>query len=343
MDFIKPSAEFDLIGLGEVMMRLSAPDKEKISQSEVFEKNAGGSELNVVSGAAMLSGVRSAIITKLPKNKLGHFVKRKIRYGNVSDDYVIYDTSENCRLGIYYYESGAYPRKSSVVYDRAGSSVCSLDIKEIPEDIFDKTRIFHISSISLALSEHLRETALHVIRKMKEHNVAISFDVNYRAALWNEDEARAVIEKVFPMVDILFVSEETSRRMLKKTGTLAEIQKSFSDDYGCRIVATTQREVVSPTRHNFGSVIYCDGAYYEEAPYMDIDVVDRVGSGDAYVAGVLYGILTSGDIKSALSYGNALSAVKDTVYGDMSVSSIDEIKNVIAAHNATGPQDEMVR
>ena len=131
--------------------------------------------------------------------------------------------------------------------------------------------------------------------------------------------------------------------MLKRTGTLSEIQKSYADDYGCRVVATTQREVVSPTRHNFGSVIYSDGEYYTEAPYMNIDVVDRVGSGDAYVAGVLYGILTSGDIKSALSYGNALSAVKDTVYGDMSVSSIDEIKNVIAAHNSTGPQDEMVR
>ena len=151
------------------------------------------------------------------------------------------------------------------------------------------------------------------------------------------------IESIFPMVDILFVSEETSRRMLKRTGTLSEIQKSYADDYGCRVVATTQREVVSPTRHNFGSVIYSDGEYYTEAPYMNIDVVDRVGSGDAYVAGVLYGILTSGDIKSALSYGNALSAVKDTVYGDMSVSSIDEIKNVIAAHNSTGPQDEMVR
>lgn len=343
MDFIKPSAEFDLIGLGEVMMRLSAPDKEKISQSEIFEKNAGGSELNVVSGAAMLSGVRSAIITKLPKNKLGHFIRRKIRYGNVSDDYVLYDTRENCRLGIYYYESGAYPRKSSVVYDRAESSVCSLDISEIPEDIYGKTRIFHISSISLALSPKLRETALYVIRKMKEHNVAISFDVNYRAALWSEDEARKVIESIFPMVDILFVSEETSRRMLKRTGTLAEIQKSYADDYGCRVVATTQREVVSPTRHNFGSVIYSDGKYYTEKPYMNIDVVDRVGSGDAYVAGVLYGILTSGDIKSALSFGNALSAVKDTVYGDMSVSSIDEIKNVISSHNFTGPQDEMVR
>ena len=126
MDFItKEPKKFDIISLGEVMLRLSPPDKEKISQCETFEKKAGGSELNVASGAAYL-GVRSAIITKLPDNKIGRFIRYKIRYGNVSDDYIVNDTSEEKRLGIYYYESGAYPRKSSVVYDRANSSLCSL-------------------------------------------------------------------------------------------------------------------------------------------------------------------------------------------------------------------------
>ena len=110
MDFIKNNAEFDLISFGEVMLRLSPPDKDKISQSEIFEKNCGGSEFNVASGAANL-GIRSAIVTKLPKNKLGHFVARRIRYGSVSDDYVVWDTSDDKRLGIYYYENLAsvYP------------------------------------------------------------------------------------------------------------------------------------------------------------------------------------------------------------------------------------------
>ena len=112
MEF-KENTDFDLIGLGEVMLRLSPPNKEKISQSETFEKNAGGSELNVVSGAAML-GIRSAIVTKLPENKMGHFIRNKIRYGNVSDDYIIYDHSPQKRLGVYYYESGAYPEQIQV-------------------------------------------------------------------------------------------------------------------------------------------------------------------------------------------------------------------------------------
>ena len=110
MNFIPEKRKFDMISFGEVMLRLSPPDKEKISQGQVFEKNAGGAELNVASGAAFL-GVRTAIITKLPDNKIGRFAKYKIRYGNVSDDYVVLDTTNEKRLGIYYYESGAYPRK----------------------------------------------------------------------------------------------------------------------------------------------------------------------------------------------------------------------------------------
>ncbi len=342
MDFIKEKAEFDLISLGEVMLRLSPPNKDKISQSETFEKACGGSEFNVASGAANL-GIRAAIVTKLPKNKIGHFIARRIRYGSVSDDYVVWDNSETKRLGIYFYEAGVYPRKSAVVYDRALSSVCSLDKSEVPDDICTKTRMFHISSISLALGDKLRETSINMIKKMKENGVAISFDVNYRAALWSEEEAREVIKSILPLVDILFVSEETSRRMMQKTGTLDEIMKSYADEFGCKIVASTRREVVSPTKHNFGSRIYYDGNFYEEPHYKNIEVIDRVGSGDAYVAGVLYGILSGTGIEDAMSYGNALSAIKNTVSGDMSISSIEEVDSIIKAHKDTGVQDEMVR
>ena len=317
------------------MLRLSPPNKEKISQSETFEKNAGGSELNVVSGAAML-GIRSAIVTKLPENKMGHFIRNKIRYGNVSDDYIIYDHSPQKRLGVYYYESGAYPRKSSVIYDRANSSFCSLSLDELPEDIYAKTKIFHISSITLALDPSLKETAIKMIHKFHEAGAYISFDVNYRASLWSEEEAKKTVEAIFPYVDFLFVSEETSRRMLQRTGT-------YADTYGCTLIATTRREAVSPTHHNFNSKIYMNGNFYEEEPYNNIEVIDRIGSGDAYLAGVLYGLIKYGTPERAIEIGNALSAVKNTVAGDMSASSIEEIESVIKSHKATGHQDEMVR
>ena len=288
-------------------------------------------------------GLRSAIITKLPKSKMAHFIRNKIRYGNVSDDHIVYDTSPRNRLGIYYYESGVYPRKSSCIYDRAASSMCSLRMGEIDPDVFNQAKIFHISSITLALDPGLRETALEIIRRFKETGTLISFDVNYRAALWSEEEAKPVIESIFPLVDLLFVSEETSRRMLQRKGTLEEIMQGYAKDYGCRLVATTRREVVSPTRHNFNSKILFEGEFYEEHPFNEIEVIDRIGSGDAYLAGVLYGLVKNRDIVRALEVGNALSAVKNTVQGDMSASSIDEIRQVINSHKATGPQDEMVR
>lgn len=342
MKFIDSSREYDLVTMGEVMLRLSPPGTDKISQSYLFDKKAGGAELNVASGSAVL-GIRSALITKLPENKIGRFIKNMIRYGNVSDDCIIYDYSGESRLGIYYYETGAYPRKSSVIYDRANSAMTTLKFEEIDPSIYSKASIFHVSGITLALNEQLRETTIEVIKQFKKTGTNISFDINYRASLWDEETARETVERIFPYVDILFVSEETSRRMLQRTGELNDIMKGYCDKYGCKVVCTTRREVISPKVHNFTSKIYYDGKFYEEAPYENIEVVDRVGSGDAYLAGALYGMVKSDDMQRAVEYGNAMSAVKNTVLGDMSLSSLSEINSIIETHKSTGRQDEMNR
>ena len=272
MEF-KENTDFDLIGLGEVMLRLSPPNKEKISQSETFEKNVGGSELNVVSGAAML-GIRSATVTKLPENKMGHFIRNKIRYGNVSDDYIIYDHSPQKRLGVYFYESGAYPRKSSVIYDRANSSFCSLSLDELPEDIYAKTKIFHISSITLALDPSLKETAIKMIHKFHEAGAYISFDVNYRASLWSEEEAKKTVEAIFPYVDFLFVSEETSRRMLQRTGTLEEITEIMSK--------------VSLKQLNAPCIVYNLNGYYDSLKAMLKHMIDMGLSSEERQKGIYF-------------------------------------------------------
>jgi 2-dehydro-3-deoxygluconokinase len=345
MDFLnKEDRDFDVIGFGEVMLRLSPPNKERLALGEVFEKNAGGSELNVVSGISML-GLRTGIITKLPDNEIGSFIKNKIRYSGVSDDYIVYDDSKQQRLGIYYYENGAHPRKPSVVYDRANSSFVNIKHDEIPEDVYSKTRHFHVSGITLALDEALCEESIKLIKTFKENGVTISFDVNFRANLWDEATAKATVESIFPYIDILFVSEETCRRMLGKTGELEDIMKSFNRDYGCKIVATTKREVVSPTKHNWNSKIYCaeTDTFYEEAEYKEIEVVDRIGSGDAYLSGVLFGLLKYEDAQKAVEFGNAMAAVKNTTYGDMSGSDFKDITRVINAHKNTGVQSELNR
>lgn len=327
--------EFAVLGLGEVLLRLSPPNKERILAGDVFEKRAGGSELNVVSGISLL-GLRTGIITKLPQNEIGKYIKNKIRFSDVSDDYIIYDSSPQARLGIYYYESGAAPRKPTVVYDRYNSSFTTLKLEEVPAEVYQKTAAFHVSGITLALGGIIRETALEMIKKFKAAGCLISFDVNYRATLWSESEARTEIVKVLPLIDFLFVSEETSRKMFQKKGSLQDIMRNYTEEYGCQLVATTKRKVLSPTKHTWNSIIYSgkEDRFYEEEPYEEIEVVDRIGSGDAYLAGVLFGLLKYNNVQTALEFGNAMAAIKNTIPGDMPVSDFQEISKVIEDHKS---------
>ncbi len=337
--------EFKVLGLGEVMLRLSPVGKERISYCETFEKKAGGSELNVVSGISML-GLRTGMITKLPHNEIGKFAKRKIRYSGTSDDYVIYDDTPEMRLGVYYYESGAYPRLSVVSYDRAGSSFTSFKRSELPDDIYTSANIFHTSGITLALSESVRAETVAMMRRFHEEGALISFDVNYRAALWDEATAKATILDILPIIDVLFISEETSRRMFGMTGTLCEIHKKFAKEYpNLKIIASTKRKVISPQRHSFSSLIYDCGEdrHFEEAPYENIEVVDRVGSGDAYVAGALYALCRFRDIEKMAQYGDAMAALKNTILGDTTECDIIDIERIIRHHITDGPKSEMIR
>lgn len=336
--------DFDVLALGELLLRLSSPGNDRLSRGNTFEKQVGGAELNVVSGISLL-GLRTGIISKLPANDLGTYVKNTIRFCSVSDDYLVYDHSEDARLGIYYYENGASPRKPSVVYDRRHASINTLSIDELPEAIYSKTKVFHTSGITLALSKHIRSTALTAIKRFKQAGALISFDVNYRASLWEEDEARECITSILPYVDILFVSEETSRRMFQKTGKLVDIQKSYCKDYSISIVASTQRTILSPKEHTFTSLIYSfsEDKFFFEHPYEKIEVIDRIGSGDAYVSGVLYGYLKYGNCEKALQYGNATSSVQNTIPGDLPGADLKDINRVIQSHQSTGIQSEMNR
>lgn len=338
------SRPFDMLALGEALLRLSPPGEERLDRGDVFEKRIGGAELNVVSGAAML-GLRTGMISVLPASLIGDFARSRIRFCGVSDDYLVYDDSPGARLGVYYYESGVYPRKPQVVYDRRGSSICRISPDMFPDTMYASTRCFHTSGITLALHPDCRRTAIDMIRRFKEAGSLISFDVNFRGNLWSGDEARRCIEEILPYVDYFFCSQETARLTFGKKGDRKEILQSFASQYPLSIIASTQRIVHSPRRHTFGSIIYDakDGVFYEEEPYRDIDVIDRIGSGDAYISGVIYGMLKYGDCRRALEYGNAVSAVKNTIPGDLPSLRLSEIDRIIADHQTVGPVAEMDR
>lgn len=335
--------DFAALGFGEVMMRLSPSGEERIAMSPQFQKHAGGSELNVMSGISRL-GLRTGLISSLPDSLVGKFIRNQIRAYGVSDDYIVFDKEKDARLGIYYYEYGRHPRKPRVIYDRAHSSFTKLTAEALDASVFGKTRLFHTSGVSLAICPTSQKTAVDLLRSFKAAGATVSFDVNYRAKLWSEEEAKAAIVALLPYIDILFVSEETSRRMMGRAGSLREIQKQYCDEYDIKIVASTQRIINSPRSHDFSSLVYDaqHDTYYEEAPYCNIEVVDRLGSGDAYVAGVLGALLKGEPMERVMQFGNALSAVKNTVIGDLFSTDLDEIKSIIKDHE-TGSKDEMNR
>lgn len=327
------------------MLRLSPPANERITRGDSFGKQVGGAEMNAIAGSAML-GLRCGIISKLPANDLGTYIKNRVRECGVSDDFLVYDEDKDARLGVYYYESGAYPRKPRIVYDRKNTSFNKIDVSDYADSLFAQVRCFHTSGITLALSAQSRKTAIEMIKRFKEQGALISFDVNFRGNLWSGAEAKECIEGILPYVDIFFCSEDTARLTFLKEGDVRSIMKSFTEEYPISIVASTQRIVHSPKRHTFGSIIYSakEDTYYEEAPYADIEVVDRIGSGDAYISGVLYGLLAhEGDYRKALEYGNATSALKNTIPGDLLSTDLKEINSIIKEHQSTGRVAEMDR
>ena len=335
--------EFGLVCSGEMIMRLSPLNNEMLVQGHMLEKQMGGAEFNVASGVSIL-GEKTAVVTKLPKNELGKFAKKIIDSNGVSDEFVVYDESKNKRLAIYYYEYGSSPRKPNVTYDRQNSSFQSFKADEVKSSVYNRAEIFHTSGITLGLCETSNKLTYDLIKNFKDGGALISFDVNFRRNLWTEEEARIEIEKLLPFVDILFASEETFRKMFQKTGNLEEIIRAFAKEFNISFIASTQRTVNSPKSHNFTSLIYNrkNDTFYCESPYENIEIVDRIGSGDAYVAGVLYGILKHNNPEKAMKYGNANSVLKNTIIGDISCADVTLVESIIDDHE-NGNTTEMNR
>lgn len=334
---------YDVITLGEPLIRFEPNSQyERLERADLLQMALGGAEINVSAALANIGKLKTAIITKLPQNPLGRWVENYLVSYNVSTDFIAHGGT---RVGSYYSEQGSRPRTSSVTYDRMHSSFAESSIDDYNLNYCNHAKIFHTTGITLALNENTRDLAFEIAKSFKKAGVLISFDVNYRSTLWSEKKARETIEKFLPLVDILFVSEETCRRMLQRTGSHEEILKDLSKTYNIKIIASTQRTIVNQAHHKLRSIIYDSyiDAFLKTVNEYDIEVVDRVGSGDAYIAGVLYGLLKSDfNCKIAQDYGDAFSALKCTIPGDILISNKLEIESLIKKHNA-GLNEDIIR
>ncbi len=305
------------ISFGETMIRFSTKNYERIEQAREFEINIGGAESNFAIAFARLGG-KAAWVSKLVDNPLGRLIANRIREHGVNISYVIW-TKEH-RVGLYFIEFGRKPRPIQVIYDRKNSAISKIDPEEINWEIIAEYDVFHTTGITVALSENCKKAVEIGMKKAKELDTIISFDVNYRSKLWGPEEAFKALDTILDNVNILFVTKSDAKTVFGIGGTYRDVLKKLYEKY--------HNEIVVLTLGAEGAVALADGKVYKAEPY-ELEVVDRIGAGDAFDAGFVYRYLESGDIEEALEWGSAMAAVSHTIPGDPVYITKEEIINII--------------
>jgi len=308
---------------GEAMIRLTPPNYMRIEQTNFFSATVGGSELNTATGLARL-GIGASWVSALPKNSLGLMVANKAREQGVDVSHILWRDSG--RVGIYFTEMGASPRASSVLYDRAGSTISQVKPGDFNwDDILKGANFFHTTGITLAISQSCCEATKEAIGFAKAKGIPISFDLNFRAKLWSPKDAREICSQVLPQVDILFTTSDDLEIVFGLTGNPGKVAQEISQLFNLKLVVITIREAPTVLRGTWHSLAYSNGKVYETAP-IELELIDRIGSGDAFNAGFLYRYLKGGTIEESLAYGDAMSALKHSISGDVCWVTLQEVE-----------------
>ncbi len=332
---------YDVVTFGEAMLRLSPPVYKRIEQATSFDAVVGGAEFNVAVAVSRL-GLKAAWISKLPDQQVGWLIRNRAREHGIDVTNVIWDQSPRARAGIYFMEFGAAPRSSSVLYDRWHSAISKLKPGEIDwKSVFDGTKLFHTSGITPALAPKVAEATEEALKAANEMGVKVSYDLNYRGKLWTPQEANQFTEKVSKYINILITTEEDTRVVYGFEGTkqdeaftkvedetYVQVAKTLSDKYNFEAVAITLRENPSVLRNTWSAIVYHDGKVYTDRRY-EIEVIDRIGCGDSFSAGLIFGYLTMDDLQKGLEFGNAFSALKHSVPGDLNYITMAEVEKLI--------------
>ena len=315
---------YDVVTFGEAMVRLSPPHFQRLEQAQSLDVNAGGAELNVAVGVTRF-GMRSAWISKLPKNPLGYLIRDRAQEFGVDCSNIVW--SDQGRAGIYFLEFGASPRASSVLYDRSGSAISMIKPGEVDwTKVFNGSKHFHVSGITPALSSSAAETTVEALKEAKKAGCTISYDLNYRKKLWTPADAKKIQEPMMADVDILITTEEDTNVVFGiKEKDYETVAEKLARTFKLKVVAITLREDLSVWRNNWTAIAYQDGKIFRDRKY-EVEIVDRVGAGDAFTAGFLYGWIKMKDIEKGVQYGNAFAALKHTLPGDFNWSTLEEVE-----------------
>lgn len=311
----------DLVGLGEVMLRLAAPPPLRLDQALSLDVQIGGSEANVLAAVSRL-GLRTGLITALPaEHAWGDRTVRELWGHGVDCAGVL--RRPGSRMGLYFLEYGPPPRAVRVLYDRRESALSQLVPDEVDWGLVRDARMVHLSGITPALGENLRAVIRRACREAQEAGVPISFDVNYRSRLWSAKEARDFLAEVLPAVRYLFVGSDDAATVFELAGAPEAVLNGLRKIAPAATIALTMGEAGSAALS--GSVVHRPSRLYT------VTTVDRVGAGDAFAAGFLWRVLTGRSVQEAIDAATALAALKCTIWGDIALVRAVEVEELLAS------------
>jgi 2-dehydro-3-deoxygluconokinase len=335
-----------VVTFGEIMLRLSPPGFERLLQSPLLVATFGGGEANVAVSLAQF-GLDSVYVTALPKNAIGDAAIRALRAEGVRTDRIVRSGS---RVGIYYAETGASQRASTVLYDRARSAISEMAADAVDwKALFDGADWFHVTGITPALGASGAEATRRAIAAAHKAGAKVSVDLNFRKKLWTEAQAQAVMGPMMRGVDVVIANEEDLQSVLGvhvpdtdvTSGQLnldgfRSAAERVTRDFGPPMVAITLRESVSASDNGWSAVLWdARTGTMQRSQRYEVRLVDRIGGGDSFAGGLIYGLVTGRAPEDALRFAVAASALKQTVPGDFNRMTVEEIDR-LAAGDASG-------
>ncbi len=357
---LKPEGtyKYDEVSLGEIMLRLD-PGEGRIRTARMFRAWEGGGEYNVARGLRRCFGLNTGIITAFADNEIGRLIEDFILQGGVDTSlikWIPYDgTGRRCRNGINFTERGFGVRGAVGTSDRGNTAISKMK----PED-FDFEYIFgtlgvrwlHTGGIYAALSDEASKTVIEAIKIAKKYGTIVSYDLNYRPSLWNaiggKEKAQEINKEIAKYVDVMIGNEEDFTACLgfEVEGNDENLKELNLDGYkkmiervveiypNFKVVATTLREVKTATVNDWSAICWADGKIYKAADYKGLEILDRVGGGDSFASGLIYGLIKTADPEKAVNYGAAHGALAMTTPGDTSMANLKEVENLMNGASA---------
>jgi 2-dehydro-3-deoxygluconokinase len=328
------SKTYDLISLGEPLLRLSPRPGVPLRKADALELQVAGSQLNLAANLAQL-GWRTAFLTKLPDNPLGWRTLDACRTYGVNVDHV--SLVPGAKMGVTYVEFSAEPRAAEIVYDRARSAASTIAPADFDwADLARQTRLAYTDGLFPGLSASCRESTEVLVSAAKQAGTTTAFDMNYREHLWTAPEARDCWLRLLPKIDVLVSNRNVSEQVLGYGGSDEDLLKRYAGEFGCELVCLTYRETLSSRRGAFRSVALSGGnlggGKLLEGVRREFDIVDRYGTGDAWLAGLLFGLDCQG-AQHGLDFAGAMIALAHTVFGDVPFVTKKQVESVLSGHS----------